>query len=105
MAGVLDANAYRTARLFRFGYATLEAREDQMLLEKGGTIRGHEFHYWESESCGESMRAEKPLRKTTWECVHGSETLYAGFPHLFFYSNPKAAMNFLKKCKETSCLL
>ncbi|GFI09077.1 cobyrinate a,c-diamide synthase [Lachnospiraceae bacterium] len=104
MAGVLDAGAGRRERLTRFGYVTLEALEDQMLFEKGAEIRGHEFHYWESGNCGCSMRAKKPLRKRSWECVHGSETLYAGFPHLFFYSNTKAAWNFLRKCEAASYL-
>ena len=38
-------------------------------------------------SCGEAMWAQKPLRKRGWDCVHGDASLYAGFPHLFFYSN------------------
>lgn len=104
MAGVLEANAYRRDKLSRFGYVTLKALSDQMLLKKENEIRGHEFHYWESESCGSSMRAKKPLRKRSWECVHGSGTLYAGFPHLFFYSNPSAAWDFLQKCEVTPCL-
>lgn len=104
LAAVLDARAYRREKLTRFGYVTLEALENQMLLETGMEIRGHEFHYWESESCGGSMRAKKPLRKRNWECVHGSGSLYAGFPHLFFYSNPIAAWNFLRKCEETPCM-
>ena len=103
MAGVLSARAYRTPRLSRFGYITLTAKEDQLLLAKGEEIRGHEFHYWESESCGETMRAQKPLRKRGWDCVHGAASLYAGFPHLFFYSNPDAALRFLEKCEERLC--
>lgn len=103
MAGVLDARAFRTDRLGRFGYITLTARKDQLLLHAGETLRGHEFHYWESESCGTDMRAQKPAGNREWDCVHGSESLYAGFPHLFFYSNPKAAVNFLMKCRERVC--
>lgn len=103
MAGVLDARAYRTPKLSRFGYITLTAGKDQLLLAKGQEIRGHEFHYWESESCGDSMRAQKPLRNRGWDCVHGTESLYAGFPHLFFGSNPEAAWNFLKKCGGLTC--
>jgi len=103
MAGVLDAKAYRTGKLSRFGYITLTAERTQLLLPRGGQIRGHEFHYWESESCGDAMEAKKPLRKRSWSCVHGTETLYAGFPHLFFWSNPDAAWNFLKKCGERRC--
>ena len=103
MAGVLSARAYRTPRLSRFGYSTLTAEVAQLLLAKGGENRGHEFHYWESESCGEAMRAQKPLRMRGWDCVHGTASLYAGFPHLFFYSNPDAALRFLEKCEERLC--
>ena len=66
----------------------------------GGSIRGHEFHYWESEQCGESFHAKKPVGKRQWDCVNGNETLYAGFPHLFFWSAPESAYTFLKKCEE-----
>ncbi len=98
MAGVLDARAYRTEKLSRFGYITLEAREDQLLGAAGTKIRGHEFHYWDSESCGESFHARKPAGKREWDCVHGTKTLYAGFPHLFYYSNLQAPHEFLKTC-------
>ena len=64
------------------------------------SIRGHEFHYWESEQCGESFHAKKPVGKRQWDCVNGNETLYAGFPHLFFWSAPEAAYTSLKKCEE-----
>lgn len=40
MAGVLDAKAYRTDRLGRFGYITLTAEEDQLLGKAGMEIRG-----------------------------------------------------------------
>ncbi len=104
MAGVLEAESFRTSKLSRFGYITLRAKKDQLLLKEGGEIRGHEFHYWESGDCGGSMRAQKPQGKRAWECVHGTKTLYAGFPHLFFYSNPEAAFRFLRQCEAASCL-
>ena len=100
MAGVLDAKAYRTNRLGRFGYITLTAEEDQLLGKAGMEIRGHEFHYWDSEQCGNSFHAKKPVGKREWDCVNSSKSLYAGFPHLFFWSNPEAAYEFLKKCEE-----
>lgn len=74
-----------------------------MLLQKGEQVRGHEFHYWESESCGESLLARKPLRNRSWLCGHANPSLYAGFPHLFYYSNPEIAVNFLRKCEEFPC--
>lgn len=100
MAGVLDARAFQTSRLGRFGYITLEAQEDQLLGAKGTSVRGHEFHYWDSEQCGECFHAKKPVGKREWDCVCGNETMYAGFPHLFYYSNLRVPYEFLKKCKE-----
>lgn len=106
MAGVLEAKAYRTSRLGRFGYITLKAAKEQLLGEAGLTLRGHEFHYWESESCGDSFYAQKPVGNKGWVCVHATKTLYAGFPHLFFYSNLEAPFHFLERCRaygETRC--
>ena len=104
MADVVKARAYRTDRLSRFGYIEMEAKRDQLILKEGEKARGHEFHYWESEDCGDAIHAKKPLRKRNWDCVHGTDTLYAGFPHLFFYSNPAVVWNFLQKCEEYQCL-
>lgn len=92
MAGVIDAEAYRTEKLTRFGYVELEAAD---ALEK---IRGHEFHYFDSTDNGEGFLARKPLRKRSWRCMHRTDTLLAGFPHLYYYSNPKLAEEFVKKC-------
>ncbi|MDO4260794.1 MAG: cobyrinate a,c-diamide synthase [Eubacteriales bacterium] len=100
MVGAVPARAFRTDRLGRFGYITLTAREDQLLGAAGTQIRGHEFHYWDSERCGESFHAKKPVGKREWDCVVGNASLYAGFPHLFFWSNPQAAFAYLKKCEE-----
>lgn len=102
MADVIGAKAYRTDKLSRFGYIEMEAKQDQLILAEGEKARGHEFHYWESEDCGDSIHAKKPLRKRNWDCVHGTESLYAGFPHLFFYSNPDMAIRFLRKCSNCS---
>ncbi len=98
MAGVVQAKAYRTGKLSRFGYITLEAKEDQLLGAAGTKVRGHEFHYWDSESCGASFRAKKPVGRREWDCVHGTKTIYAGFPHLFYYSNLQVPEEFLRAC-------
>ncbi|MEG1430234.1 MAG: hypothetical protein RSC89_01865 [Oscillospiraceae bacterium] len=55
----------------------------------------HEFHYWQSGSDGGDFRAEKPQSDRAWDCVHATETLYAGFPHLHFSACPKAAERFV----------
>ncbi len=97
MAGVIKGRAFPTEKLQRFGYITLKAAEDSLLLNAGDTIRAHEFHYWESSDCGHGLTAEKPDGRS-WECCHTSGTLYAGFPHIYFYSNIEAAARFVRKC-------
>ena len=98
MAGVLDAKAWKTDRLGRFGYITLTAERDCGLLRAGEPIRAHEFHYYESEACGEAMQAVKPVTGRSWRCMHVSDTLLAGFPHLFYESDPMLPLRFLRRC-------
>jgi len=100
LAGVIHASAYKTEKLQRFGYVTLRAKADNLLCAAGGSIRAHEFHYYESTDCGADFVAGKPLREKNWPCIHASETLYAGFPHLYFDANPIFAENFVRKAME-----
>ena len=98
MAGVFDARARRTKRLQRFGYITLTANRKTGILEAGEQIRGHEFHYYESEACGDAMTAVKPSGAKSWQCICAEGNLLAGFPHLFYESNPNVIMRFLRAC-------
>lgn len=97
MAGVLPGAAHLTGRLQNFGYVTLYAEKDCLLTRQGGSIRAHEFHYACAQDNGNAFRAVRPSGKS-WPCVHAGETLYAGFPHLYFRSNPDFAVRFLRKC-------
>lgn len=99
MAGVLDAAARMTEKLQPFGYVTLTARRDNLLCRAGETLRAHEFHYARSDDVGSAFRAEKPNGRA-WDCIHASETLYAGFPHLYFGAAIPLAENFVRKCAE-----
>lgn len=100
MVGVLDARAYRTQKLGRFGYITLNAKEDTAFLPTGETVRGHEFHYYESESCGDALHAQKPTGSRGWDCGHAEGPLLMGFPHLYYPSNPRFIERFLRRCAE-----
>ena len=100
MAGVLDARAYRTSRLGRFGYITLTARADTAFLPAGEAVRGHEFHYFESESCGEALHAQKPTGNRGWDCGHSRGPLLIGFPHLYYPSDPQLIERFLRACAK-----
>jgi cobyrinic acid a,c-diamide synthase len=100
MAGVIHAEAYATEKLQRFGYVTLRAKADNLLCAAGDSIRAHEFHYYDSTSCGAGFIAQKPLSNRNWPCVHTTQALYAGFPHLYFGANPVFAENFVRKALE-----
>ena len=97
MAGVLDADAQLTKKLQLFGYVTLAARRDNLLCRAGQQIRAHAFHYAVSSDEGAAFDAVKPNGRA-WACVHATETLYAGFPHLYFRANPDFAANFVRAC-------
>ncbi len=96
--GVVDGKAFKTEKLQRFGYINIQAQKDNILCRKGETIPAHEFHYWDSTSCGTDFKAFKASNNKSWKCVHAGENYYMGFPHIYFYSNPETAENFLKRC-------
>ena len=98
MVEVLQARAYPTKKLGRFGYVTLTARADTAFLPGGESIRGHEFHYFESEDCGDALHAQKPAGNRGWDCGHSRGDLLMGFPHLYYPSNPKFVERFLRAC-------
>ncbi len=100
MAGVIRGRAYRTPKLGRFGYITLSADADTAFLPVGETIRAHEFHYFDSENCGGALTAVKPDGVRSWKCGHADGALLAGFPHLFYESDPNLVVRFLRKCAE-----
>ena len=101
MAGVLPGGCFDTGKLTRFGYVTLTALKDNLLCRAGQSIPAHEFHHWDAEQPGSDFNAEKPSGRH-WSCAVAADTLYAGFPHFHFYSNPTFAVRFLDACRKES---
>jgi cobyrinic acid a,c-diamide synthase len=99
MVGAIHGKAFKTSKLGRFGYITLSPQKEQAFFGIGETIKGHEFHYWDSTNCGVSYQAKKPLRKKEWDCIHAKETMCVGFPHLYYYSNLSFIYRFLDRCR------
>ena len=100
MVGFIKGNCIKTDKLQRFGYIEITALEDNLLCEKGESIRVHEFHYYDSENCGESFMARKASNGVEYLCCHGSDSLYAGFPHIYLPANPKFAKSFVENAKK-----
>ena len=97
MCGVLPHDSENAGKLVRFGYVTLTAREGGLLGDAGTTLRAHEFHYYDSTENGTSFSAVKPNGRS-WTCGVHTDTLYAGYPHLFLRADPGAAESFVRAC-------
>ncbi len=104
MAGFIEGAAVRKDRLVRFGYIEIEGVRDGAYLDQGEVLRGHEFHYWDSANNGADCTARKPGRDITWNCIHMKGNVFAGFPHIHYYSNVRFAQRFVERMKEyTRC--
>ena len=99
MTGVLNGNCFQTKKLQNFGYAKLYAKSDNLLCRKGDYLKVHEFHYWNSTHNGNDFQAVKVSSQQKYDCVHADNTLYAGYPHLYFYGNAENIFRFLEKCE------
>ncbi len=103
MVGAIETSCYNAKKLQRFGYITISAEKDSLLFAADESIRAHEFHYWDAENSGSDLNSQKPSGKS-WKCAYAMDTLYAGYPHLYFPSNPDAARRFIQKCLERKML-
>lgn len=97
MTGIIKGKAYKTQRLNHFGYVYLKPETDSLLFRKSDNIAAHEFHYWESTAKAEDLLISKQ-NGTSWSGGICSKSLYAGFPHLYFYSDLNIAGRFIKSC-------
>ncbi|MCM1026334.1 MAG: cobyrinate a,c-diamide synthase [Roseburia sp.] len=98
MAGVLPGKGFPTGRLCRFGYIQVEMETPGILGGAGQILKGHEFHYWDSTENGTDCRATKPAGGKSYPCMVHTAHMAAGFPHLYYYSNPEAVFGFLQGC-------
>lgn len=98
MVGLVPADCCDRGKLVRFGYIVLE-EEKENFLPAGSRIKGHEFHYFDSEQNGESCRAIKPVTGKEYPCVMAGKTYWLGFPHLYYPSEPAFAKRFVEKTR------
>ena len=100
-AGIIDAFCKYTGKSVRFGY--LEIREKNTnFMPENGKIKGHEFHYYESDQNGNDCISEKPFDHAQYECIHKTGNSWLGFPHLYYPSNPDFAKSFIRLAEEYS---
>lgn len=97
MVGFLRGKSYPTGSLKRFGYVTLTG--GKIFGKEAGDIPAHEFHYYDSEECGKTFLAKKPLSRRQWNCMISTGTLFAGYPHMHYQGNPEIAKAFVNACE------
>jgi len=95
--GIFDGNLKFMGKPVRFGYVSMKEKSPNFLGE-GEEIKGHEFHYFDSDDNGSDVICMKPFTGRTYEAVKDSDNVWAGFPHLYFPSNPSFAVKFVEKC-------
>ena len=107
MCGVLRGDAERKPRLVRFGYVEAETRRDSVLGPAGTVLRGHEFHRYDCDFNGADCTLTKPATghghaatsARSYEGIYLTDSLAAGFPHFYYWSNPAALAHFLDACR------
>ncbi|MCR5255064.1 MAG: cobyrinate a,c-diamide synthase [Acetatifactor sp.] len=103
LAGVIDGTVKYTGHLVRFGYVTLTDKYNKF-FESGtdNSIKGHEFHYYDSTDNGSDALCTKPVTGKSWEASHIGEDgkNWWGFAHLYYPSNPLFIKRFADICKN-----
>lgn len=103
MCGAIAGECNYTGKLVRFGYAEFTEKPDSRKSEcheRPLVIKGHEFHYFDSTNNGSDFTATKPLSKKNWDCMIFTPRMLAGFPHLYYRSNPEIIEWLKESCKK-----
>ncbi len=101
MAGVFDCEVAMTHRLEALGYVEAEVVNDNVLAPRGGTTRGHVFHYSkviDPDTNGYAYRLNRGKGiRGTGDGLIAHNTL-SSYTHLHFASCPDFAQNFVDAC-------
>ena len=100
MVGAVSGTCAYTGHLVRFGMVSVEDSGHRFLPAGAQVIRGHEFHYYDSDNNGADCTARKHSTGTEWSCAHVAEDHWWGFAHLYYQSDPDFVRTFVKKCME-----
>ena len=108
MAGVIDGDTFYTGKLVRFGYVTLSDKTAAGMEGDAdtstdsfftGSIKGHEFHYFDSTQNGTAFTAKKTNGKE-YELGLAGKNHFWSFAHLYYPSNPDFAQIFVEQCRR-----
>ncbi len=78
MTGVIPGRCKWQGKLTRFGYVRLNTQDTE--------IKGHEFHYYDSDCNGEDIKVIKASTGKEYTAMYDNDKMLAGFPHLYYSS-------------------
>ena len=99
MVGAIDGKTHMTEHLVRFGYITMTSQNDNLFFKTGEKINAHEFHYSDSDNCGNDFEAVKVNGKK-WPVMIADSTKFIGYPHIHLWGNIPCATNFYNNIKD-----
>lgn len=99
MVGAVDGICEKKDRLVRFGYMSIKEKEPRFMKASAGSIKGHEFHYYDSSNNGTDGLSVKPSSGKSWEAGHIAKDHWWGFAHLYYPSDKAFAEAFVEKCR------
>lgn len=97
MASLIDMECEMTTKLQHFGYITLTANEDNILMNKGQSVPAHEFHYSTNNLENGCLKAKKN-NGIEWSAGYSKNNIFSGYPHIHFWSDIKIAKRFYDNC-------
>jgi cobyrinic acid a,c-diamide synthase len=102
MLGVLPGQSSMQKRL-TMGYRQVTSARDCLLLQRGESTRGHEFHYSDWVDHGPLPHAYEITprqNELTWTEGVARGNLLASYVHLHFGAHPDLARNFVGACLD-----
>lgn len=108
MCGIFSGASQMGKKRQALGYVTVRAREDNLLCNRGETLRGHVFHWSRLVDVpGDSQRFAFELEKGTGAIPANlgqdglqKDNVLASYVHVHFAQNPALAMNLLSSAKK-----
>lgn len=94
MCGMIKGESRNAGRLVRFGYVSLSPKGFD------GIVKGHEFHHWDSTDNGDDWVAVNKFGES-YGCIHDHDGMIAGFPHLYYHSNPEFAVYLIRRIADS----
>lgn len=98
LGGLVPNRAVMQGRRSVLGYTEVRARETSVLMRKGQTARGHEFHWSVLGDIPDERDAAYDVLEDGRHEGYLQGNLLASYIHLHFGSNPALAANFVGSC-------